>query len=293
MSSLYNTSRASMDITLAYRCRVIPEVVRFEDYRAAELQETELRIQNLLDISQFLRIIPPASKHFAIGTPGRSPVEWIDSHIHILLSPPFNTDNGILLHVHSLPLGSRHAWYVEFGTFGHKSNVACLNTLRIIYFSDRPAPGMSCSVPVLFMADSMGDYSDVLHIQTEVGEIEVRLVAEREKPVLSLPETLLVGPCLKGERPSMVLQCKNTGGAATFAFVTCDSEEGSLDEEKLPPFSIQPTTFALEKGETVDVTVTMDAAKVGNLQRKLDLVSNLCTRQTYTLQVSDILYDRV
>ena len=50
--------------------RAIPDVVRFSKYRAAEMQRTVVQIQNLLGVSQFLRILPPASKHFAIGTPG-------------------------------------------------------------------------------------------------------------------------------------------------------------------------------------------------------------------------------
>ena len=148
------------------------------------------------------------------------------------------------------------------------------------------APGMSCSVPIMFVADSLGDYEDKLNIQTDTGELEVKLVAEREKPILSLPEVFQVGPCLKGETSSIVLRCINTGGDGSFVFVNDTGEADVFNPTLLKPFSIHPVRFDLAKGQSVDIEVTLNATEEGCVQRSLGLVSNMCTRNDFTLTVS-------
>lgn len=115
---------------------------------------------------------------------------------------------------------------------------------------------MSCKVKILFISDSLGDYSDTLTVLSESGVINVGLFAQRERPELTLEPLLEIGSCLIGQTITRNFNCFNNGGPAKFKFEFNDQEEQQQPENFL---SIKPSEFELNKNQQIVLEASFTA----------------------------------
>lgn len=87
------------------------------------------------------------------------------------------------------------------------------------------APGMHWKYRVAFEPDSLSDVRETLLIQTADGDMGLEIVAEREAPILSLPQIMECGYTLQESKLTR-FTCENRGGPARFRF--CIPENGKL-----------------------------------------------------------------
>lgn len=139
----------------------------------------------------------------------------------------------------------------------------------VIYPTDTAmiAPGMECIVKLQFSPDSLLHFHDELVIFSDSGSITVPLEGIRPPPKLSLPEISQIGHCIVDGKMRVRIPCKNSGGASTF-YIT--GEEDEYTGQELDPkltlsnaFSISPTNFYLEKGQSIDLDVCFTPTQSG------------------------------
>ncbi|KAI9206846.1 uncharacterized protein BJ171DRAFT_439742 [Polychytrium aggregatum] len=130
------------------------------------------------------------------------------------------------------------------------------------------APGMCCKYRITFSPDSLANYEQVLMVYTEQGqEFPVHVVAQRDPPVLTIPDILDCGPCRAGYAALKEWHFANIGGAGRF-FIMREDEE--LDPYEIfrrkelfktdqsvsyGSFEIFPSYFATGSGESGKVLV--------------------------------------
>eukprot|EP00899_Mesostigma_viride_P020319 jgi/Mesvir1/28289/Mv04813-RA.1 len=118
------------------------------------------------------------------------------------------------------------------------------------------APGMSCSLTLLFKPASLADHMDMLPVKTEVDEFDIPLVARRLPPKLILPPAWECGPCLEGLSNTLVLPCKNAGGTGRFRvfplgcrWTSVPDKRADLDELAMMADACQGALLAEVGGE--------------------------------------------
>ena len=147
------------------------------------------------------------------------------------------------------------------------------------------APGMCVTSTVTFYPENLADVMDALTVETESGSYVVPIVARRDSPKLSMPESLNVGTCMVGDAMRVQVFCQNTGGMGKFRVVReedFDAERSKIingptfggdmnpnnmalpDDEpdwdalgclRMNPFTIYPVRFDLQKMESVNIIV--------------------------------------
>lgn len=152
------------------------------------------------------------------------------------------------------------------------------------------APGMSCRLTIRFAPDTPSDFQDVIVAETEGGTFEIKVLAKREPPILSIPQTIHVGNCLVGGDVTTTLNCLNSGGKARFWLVEealwpSSSESLGTDEPilEIPPFKISPTTFELDTGEAMDFSIQYAPKHIDSDHVKFVMVCDNCQVKTFTL----------
>lgn len=157
------------------------------------------------------------------------------------------------------------------------------------------APGMAVSSSITFYPDSLGDYCDQLHVETEGGSYIVQVVSTRDTPILNLPAVLNVGASLVGDAIRVAFQCLNTGGAGKFALFTKEffHEANPVETQtvdwfcqtpiRAKPLTIYPVTFQLSRNQSVDLNVEYLPKQLE--QNRLELVLISDNKQTWYFSV--------
>lgn len=225
--------------------------IRFTSYDGGESYEQTVYVRNTSALSRSARILPPGTMHFS------------------LISVTFPMDRNLV------------------------------------------APGMHIEIRLRFTPDSRADYHDTLTVQYETkqgaagsGTLVVPLVASRERPKLTLPLVVQAQHTLVGGRSVTFIQCKNLGGntqcwlltesayshfndpnnlnsQAHLAVQNLEREstlESSLD---IGPFSLTPSAFTLEKGQSIDLELVYTPYAIGDQQERFVLIYNNCLVQVF------------
>ncbi|KAJ3333329.1 Deleted in lung and esophageal cancer protein 1 [Blyttiomyces sp. JEL0837] len=155
------------------------------------------------------------------------------------------------------------------------------------------APGMSCQYRIRFQPDSLANFEQLLKLSAELPgqkeghEIDLRIIAKREPPELTIPDILHCGPCRSGYVACRKWSFKNIGGPGRFLLMT---EYDQRDPREIfeyarnnqgpatgsttflaenfaqiveqGPFVITPAFFGLNNGESNELTVMFKARPV-------------------------------
>lgn len=146
------------------------------------------------------------------------------------------------------------------------------------------APGLFALVSVRFRPDTLADFHDTLWVVTEGGIIGVPLIARREPPNLTIPDTIDVGNTFVNDRRCVSVVCRNQGGEGRFLLVA-DSEWPDAPDDVhtrssvriSPAFTVSPGSFALNTGEVCEVKVDFDPRNAGALSGGFRLVCDNCS----------------
>ena len=140
------------------------------------------------------------------------------------------------------------------------------------------APGMYVSTTVSFTPDSLGDYHDIIRVETESGSYNVPVVAQREPPQLSIPSELNIGGCLVGDVSRVTFSCGNTGGGGAFLIISPEElQEGVMrsTEEiskavclRMDSFTIYPIEFTLYRHQSIDLTIEFIPLQLGDFEQE-------------------------
>jgi hypothetical protein len=142
------------------------------------------------------------------------------------------------------------------------------------------APGMCVTTQVTFLPDSLGDYSEVIKVETEGGSYTVPVTAQRESPCLNIPSVIEVGGCLVGDASRVVFKCFNSGGVGKYRIlhpdnyprVPVDFDWEGMGCVRVPPFTVYPIEFTLRRNESIDITVEYVPRSLGNHEESLFLL---------------------
>ncbi|EKX39969.1 hypothetical protein GUITHDRAFT_143127 [Guillardia theta CCMP2712] len=151
------------------------------------------------------------------------------------------------------------------------------------------APGMYCMVHIRFNPDTLADYEDTLHVVTEKGLIAIPLLARRLPPNLTLPDVIDIGNCFVDDMKRVVIPCRNQGGKGQFILVPDSEWPQPPDDVKnrevvsMPPFRFSPSSWELNGGEELDITVEFCPARNGKFSVGFRLVCDNCSVQQYQL----------
>jgi len=153
------------------------------------------------------------------------------------------------------------------------------------------APGMSVSTVVTFTPDSIGNYEDTLQCATEGGKFAIPIVSQREAPKLSIPSTLNVGGCLVGDATRVIISCHNSGGSGRFRLlspsdypsVPTDINWDTIGCMRLPPFTVYPVQFVLNRNESVDITIEYVPLTPGGHSQQFIMLCDNCQVRTFEI----------
>ncbi|KAJ1432684.1 hypothetical protein B484DRAFT_24765 [Ochromonadaceae sp. CCMP2298] len=174
------------------------------------------------------------------------------------------------------------------------------------------APGMTVSTSVTFRPSTLGDYTDVVHVDTESGAFDVPIRAQRDPPQLSIPSSLDVGCCLVGDAQRLSFSCLNTGGSGRFKLITqaqyddmglaagnpgaildtfAPANEAELAVRsvgpecmRVPPFTLYPTQFTLTKDEAVELTIEFVPLELASYERQFFMTCDNGQVRTFRLR---------
>ena len=141
------------------------------------------------------------------------------------------------------------------------------------------APGMSVRAELSFYPESLADYEDRLMVETEGGSYDVEIVAKRDPPILSLPPVIDIGNTLVGDAIRTSITCSNSGGKGSFKIVP-NFESASLNDFdfnsclRLPPYTIYPLEFTLDKGHSIDITLEFMPTTISKFERTIYVVGD-------------------
>ena len=155
------------------------------------------------------------------------------------------------------------------------------------------APGMDAKIVVSFCADNLSSFEDVLVVQTELGNLSIPLVAQREAPKLSLPAVLECGDTWVNKSLPRRFTVKNSGGDARFVIIS-GSEWPNPDEDAAHSrasvsngaFTIFPAQLDLPSGSSVELNVTFDPTCAGLSLEEFKLVCDNLTVISFAVEAA-------
>lgn len=156
------------------------------------------------------------------------------------------------------------------------------------------APGMNVTAQITFFPDSLLEFDDYLVVETEGGVINVPILARRESPILTLPPILSIGSCLVGDAMRTSVRCCNVGGPGKFQIVSFEEfEKGlgvseSVDCLRMPPFTIYPLEFSIDRNCHADFTIEYVPLEVGESKREFVILSDSGQSFKYTILASSL-----
>jgi hypothetical protein len=158
------------------------------------------------------------------------------------------------------------------------------------------APGMSVSVKVSFIRDTLADYEDVIVVETEEGgaSVVIPLRATRHTPALSLARHINIGACLLGDAMRVALPCLNSGGHGRFQlFAVDDAPQGVFNNSsydakcssclRMSPFTLSPSAFALKNQESCTIFIEFIALSSGTHSVSFIILGDNLQSTLYTI----------
>ena len=203
-------------------------------------------------------------------------VQFTDYEVGQVYELPLRLQNcsGILRRLRVLPPASKHF---------------SVSLVKYLGEDGLVAPGLYCMVHIRFLPDTLADYEDTLYVVTEQGLMAVPLLARRLPPNLTIPHTIDVGNCYVNDLRSVIIPCKNQGGRGRFLLVPDyewpdpPDDVHSRDHVFIAPFKIQPASWGLEMGESLDVRVDFAPGVAGPFRVGFRLVCDNCSVQEYSI----------
>ncbi|CAM9112638.1 unnamed protein product, partial [Ectocarpus fasciculatus] len=156
------------------------------------------------------------------------------------------------------------------------------------------APGMSVTAQITFFPDSLLEFDDHIIVETEGGTVTVPILARRESPILTLPPVLNIGSCLVGDAMRTSIRCGNAGGPGKFQIVSFDEfERGlgiseSVDCLRIPPFSIYPLEFSIDRNSYADFTIEFVPLELGESRGEFIILSDSGQSFRYTILANSL-----
>ncbi|XP_049622406.1 deleted in lung and esophageal cancer protein 1 [Suncus etruscus] len=157
------------------------------------------------------------------------------------------------------------------------------------------APGLACQFVVQFFPDCLGDFDDLILVETQSSHtLLIPLQARRPPPVLTLSPKLDCGFCLIGGIKTSHFLCKNIGfSSGRFCIMSkgswpppCFRAVATLGFAEQPPFVIHPTVFELAPGQNILVEIIFFPTSPGLVERTFLVVCDNC-------QVKDLVISGV
>jgi hypothetical protein len=218
----------------------------------------------------------------------------------------FLTEPSVIL-FNSYDIGQKYSASISFRNISSVSR-----SLRVIppsssHFSLSPlqypsqskagivAPGMVVLSEISFFPQSLCDYSDVLHVETEGGSYTVPLYGKRNPPQLSLSSLVDIGSCLVGDALRTSIPCTNNGGRGKFKLLKQEWYPGGtatalLDDMdysgciRCTPFTLYPLEFELNRYESTHITIEFIPIEIKVYQVTLVILFDNEQYITVTLQ---------
>ncbi|KAL4510071.1 hypothetical protein ABPG72_010264 [Tetrahymena utriculariae] len=227
--------------------RAIPSYLLFQNYLINEVYEINLKIVNVTKISRRIKFLPPQSNQFTISKV-----------------------------VYPAELASK---YDLIRTNGFQEDITKEKGMI--------APGMSLSLNIKFFASSFSEFRDEITFISEENIFKIPIIAQKEAPLINLPEILDCQSCWLGDQADIVFKIVNKGGEAGFKFFSEDSSQDAKqigDTLQTECFTIYPSEFYIQKNEIIDICVTFTPKKEGVTQEKVILACDNLTSAAYTLK---------
>ncbi|KAF7213824.1 deleted in lung and esophageal cancer protein 1 isoform X2 [Nothobranchius furzeri] len=152
------------------------------------------------------------------------------------------------------------------------------------------APGLSCKYTVRFAPDSLGDYEDLLVVETHGKHLlKVPIEARRPPPILTLPRVLDCGYCLVGGVKFVTFLCRNVGlSSGNFCIIPKEQWPArnlrSVSRKHFseqPPFAVSPSLFMLQPGEDIFIELVFFPTAAERSSQTFTIVCDNC-------QVNDV-----
>ena len=136
------------------------------------------------------------------------------------------------------------------------------------------APGMSVTVILEFLPETLGNFTDVIKYETENGAAIVGLEALRLPPELTVPKSLDVGGVLVGDACRSQFKFTNVGGRGKFKII-CRSDFRDEGDFEFPVeqsdkclrtklFTVYPCSFEVNANEDVEVVIEYSPMNIGS-----------------------------
>jgi hypothetical protein len=155
------------------------------------------------------------------------------------------------------------------------------------------APGMSVSCVLSFVPNALGDFEDFIAVDTEAGSTKVMIKAQREPPNLSIPTSINLGYCLVGDAQRSAFGCMNTGGTGRFTIIEKPEDAAYISSDyegsrclRISPFTIYPTQFDLQKGESIELIFEFVPLVLGLASRTFAIYCDNGQIREFTVQAT-------
>jgi len=146
---------------------------------------------------------------------------------------------------------------------------------------------MSLVLNISFCAPSFADFDDTITFITEESSFKIPMKARRDPPVINLVNPM---DCLSswiGDRVDMAFRCVNTGGDGGFKFFCEKDEDDSKQKDsetiRIGAFTLTPSEFYLYQGNAIDIYLSFQPDKEGQLEENLILACDNQTSEFYKL----------
>jgi hypothetical protein len=151
------------------------------------------------------------------------------------------------------------------------------------------APGMSVTTQITFYPNSLMDFNDFLTVETEGGSYTIPILARRESPKLLLPPTFSIGACLVGDAIRTTVRCVNGGGPGNFHVLSIEEFDSGLTESeskeclRMPPFTVYPLDFSIDRHQHQDITIEFVPLQLGDMSQQFVIYSESGHSFKYTV----------
>lgn len=159
------------------------------------------------------------------------------------------------------------------------------------------APGMSAKFSIRFIPDSLKNIEDSLTLQCESGRnLNIKIKAKRQAPVLTIPKELDLGGCLIGQVKTEIFRICNVAGDGRFMITSAAHWKAHVQSGKVPKFTtevvsadgvfrIRPGFLALKKDEMANLIIQIAPQEVKAYRFELAIICDNCNVQYVTCHV--------
>lgn len=151
---------------------------------------------------------------------------------------------------------------------------------------------MSLCLTVRYAAPGLADLDDEIVFIAEEVSFKVPILARRVPPELSMENPIVAAPCWLGIRSDRAVRCTNNGGSQRktvgetgFTLLPAKSDEEPQSEFlRLGPFTVFPSQFYLQKGESISMMVLYAPETPGEHTEEFVVETAFQTRMSYQLK---------